>query len=129
MSNFNYDGTESTKYYNTRLPNIPWLYGNLGLQFKQQNLVGKETESRITLQTFYVNEYYLRPEPDGGGNSKYVIPSQFYQNIGISQKFSKLDLLFGIEVQNVFNHKLYDNFRVQKPGRTLQMLVRYTINN
>ena len=128
MSNFNYDGTESTKYYNTRLPNIPWLYGNLGLQLKQQNLIGRESESRITLQTFYVNEYYLRPEPDGGGNSKFVIPAQFYQNIGISQKFSKLNLLFAIEVQNVFDRKLYDNFRVQKPGRTLQILIRYTLN-
>lgn len=128
MSNFNYDGTESTKYYNTRLPNIPWLYGNLGLQLKQQNLIGKEGESRITLQTFYVNEYYLRPEPDGGGNSKFVIPAQFYQNIGISQKFSNLNLLFGIEVQNVFDRKLYDNFRVQKPDRTIHILIRYTLN-
>jgi outer membrane receptor protein involved in Fe transport len=128
MSNYNYDGTESTKYYNTRLPNTPWLYGNLGFQLKGTDLIGKETESLLSLHTFYVQEYYLRPEPDGGGDSKYVIPTQFYQNLGLSHQLMKNNLTFGIEIQNIFNQKLYDNFRVQKPGRTFQLLMRYKIN-
>lgn len=127
MSNFNYDGTESTKYYNTRLPNTPWLYGNAGLQLKLEDKVGKDSETRFWIQAFYVQEYFLRPEPDGGGGSKYTIPTQFYQNAGMNHLLKKWNLTIGLEVQNLFNHELYDNFRVQKPGRTFQVLLRYSV--
>ena len=116
-----------TKYYNTRLPNTPWLYGNAGIQLKLEDLLGRQSESRLWLQAFYVKEYFLRPAPDGGGSSKYTIPTQFYQNAGLSHRFNSLRLLVGLEIQNIFNQELYDNFRVQKPGRTFQLLLRYNI--
>jgi hypothetical protein len=128
MSNYNYDGTESTKYYNTRLPNIPWLYGNLGLIYSRDNLLMKNSKTVFRFRIVYVQEYFLRPEADGGGSSKYTIPTQFYQNIGLQHYFTSLNLSVGMEVQNIFDQDLYDNFRVQRPGRTIQFLIRYQIN-
>ncbi len=127
MSYYNYDGTPSANYYNTRLPNIPWLFSRARFQWQKNGLVCKNITTKIFADYYYTHSYYLRPEADGGGSSKYTIPDQSILNAGITEFFDKLNCSAGFEVHNVFDVKAYDHFKVQKPGRTYHLIIRYLI--
>ncbi len=127
MSYYNYDGTPSVKYYNTRLPNIPWLFSRTGLNWQKRDLLFNNITTKVFADYYYTHSYYLRPEADGGGSSKYTIPDQSILNAGITEFFDKLNCSAGFEVHNVFDVKAYDHFKVQKPGRTYHLIIRYLI--
>lgn len=111
----------------SRLRNIPFLYANLGVNAKVNNQIS------MTWLYSWVNAYYFTFVPKDFeksgfagflGKTKYIedpysiIPSQnnhtftllykdlFWKNFNIS-----------LEIRNVFNSKIYDNYRVQNMGR------------
>jgi len=127
MSNYNYDGTFSTRYYNTRLPNTPWFFGQAAIVWAKNEVVLPNTKTEFYSDVYYVHNFFLRPEADGGGSSKYIIPTQLIPNVGITEQFEKIHTSLSFEIHNISDTKSYDNFRVQKPGRTFHLVLRYIL--
>lgn len=119
------DGDE--RYYNKRIPNIPYLFGNANIIYEHKNALWDRLKLNIWYSMRYVNEFFLFWEVDGNRESKNVIPSQHSGNLGwsLTEKDKKYSLSF--ECQNISNEQLYDNFRVQKPGRAFYLTLNYSI--
>ncbi len=123
-----------------RLRNTPYFFANAGITVQLKKLVA--VQDRLKLYSYYsfIREYYLetipkRLEPGGflglwgnaGVNTELVIPDQHLWSAGFSYSPLSAKLSFGMEVKNILNHDLYDNYRVQKAGRSFHLKINYTI--
>ncbi|WP_316826323.1 TonB-dependent receptor [Pedobacter miscanthi] len=113
--------------YGDRIPNQPWLYGNANFSIGKNDLLGKDTRLQLNLSTQYVNWFYLNWESRGSIESKNKIPSQLIHNVALSYSIKNGRYNISAESFNVTNELTYDNFRLQKPGRSFFMKLRYFI--
>src|SRR5690606_16654041 len=128
-------GTDSWKN-DSRLRNTPYMFGNAGFTYTLDP--GFHPTSIIKVYGFYnyIKEFYLEPiskDVEAKGlfgkaqiNSLLVIPTQHFATAGVSYILPKVS--FGFEVKNLLDKDLYDNFRVQRAGRSLHLKVNYNLS-
>ncbi|MCG8323027.1 MAG: hypothetical protein MI921_26235, partial [Cytophagales bacterium] len=66
-------------------------------------------------------------EIDGRKEDKLTIPEQWLHHVGLAYTDQRERMTLSLESQNVFNANAYDNFRVQKPGRSWHVKLRLFI--
>ncbi|GAB5476269.1 MAG: TonB-dependent receptor [Maribacter sp.] len=121
-------GTVDERYFNARLPNIPYLFGNAEVRFNKKDLFGSGNIFSAWWSGSYVNEFFLFWEVDGNRDFKNSIPSQFVQNIGASIALLENNASLSLECTNLLNEKVFDNFSVQRPGRAFYITLRTFLN-
>lgn len=120
----NITGSVDDRYFDARLPNIPYLFGNGEIRYQKENLLGANSKFSAWWSAHYVHDYFLFWAVDGNRDLKNAIPSQFLQNLGISLALDDNRLAITIESLNIFDQKAYDNFNVQRPGRAFHITLR-----
>ncbi len=118
------EGLENSNYGN-RLPNIPYFFWNLGFAY---NYFLNDNKVTVSWNTRYVHEFFLYWENLGYKGSKNRIPTQFTHGINISYSFSEGKYSLSAAVANIMNAQVYDNFNIQKPGRSFSIKARYYLN-
>ncbi len=115
--------------YKDRIPNTPYLYGNFdaGIHFKNAGF--KDGNLTINFWTSFVERYFLYWPSLGSSSTKLDIPRQVVHNAGITYAFSDNRYNLSLECRNLADAKVYDNFRLQKPGRALYLKLRYFIKS
>jgi outer membrane receptor protein involved in Fe transport len=113
--------------YNNKIPNQPWLFGNADFTIGKDNLLGKDTRLQFNWFTQYVNWFYLTWESKGNPDGKSDIPTQFIHNASLSYSLKKGRYNISAECRNLTDHLAYDNFKLQKPGRSFSVKFRYFI--
>lgn len=122
-----YDENGNYNYtYMDRLPNIPYLFGNLNLNYSLKKLFTQKDALDINLNTRYVHEFYLKWPSHGG--DKHIIPRQLVHSISLNYAFNNGKYNISLGSSNLTDKKVYDNFRVQKPGRAFYLKLRYFVN-
>lgn len=113
--------------YQSRVPNEPYLFGNFRLGYE---LFNKEKLGSLQAHwnTFYVHEYFLFWENLGDPDTKALIPTQLANDLQIEYSSPSRQYNVSLSVNNIFDEALYDNFRIQKPGRAFYLKLRYYIN-
>ncbi|MBK5722191.1 TonB-dependent receptor [Dysgonomonas sp. Marseille-P4677] len=118
------DDVEST-LYKLRMPNVPYLFANADAGFTFRNLGYKGNDFYIGYNMNYVHQFYYDWSIYGVKESKSVIPSQVSHDINISYNLLKKSINLSAECRNIGNAKLYDNYYIQKPGRSFMFKIRY----
>lgn len=113
--------------YGDRIPNQPWFYANANLEIGQNDVWAKGNRLQLSLSSQFVNWFYLNWESRGSIESKNKIPTQLSHNAALSYTVAQGRYNIAVEVNNFTNELLYDNFRLQKPGRSVFMKLRYFI--
>ncbi len=119
------EGVTENITYKSRLPNIPYLfgYGNAGVRF--QDFFMKKTELTLDYSINYVRDYYLSMPGLGAKATKEIIPEQFSHDIVLGYTLQNGKYGIVLECTNITNEKLYDNYKLQKPGRAFNLKFRY----
>jgi len=120
----NITGSVDNRYFNARLPNIPYFFGNAQVRYQKENFLGSKNKFSAWWNSNYVHEYFLFWDVDGNKDFKNTIPSQFIQNLGMSYTLPHNNFSVAIEATNVFDEKAFDNFNVQRPGRAFYITLR-----
>ena len=135
-------GQNDVAYEGARLRNTPFFFANLGVNAEFQNLIRKKDRISFYWNYGFVRAYYLnyipRPyEPDGflglwGKPSVNVesltIPDQSLHTIGCSWWADRnRGFAVGMEVKNLFDAEIYDNYRIQNAGRSFYIKLNYTL--
>ena len=116
--------TEVSVVYKDRIPNEPYLFGSADASYSFFNLWNKEDRLNIAYNLLYVHDFYLYwPSL---GSDKLGVPEQIAHDISATYSFNK-KLQFTLECRNLLNDNLYDNFSLQKPGRSFTGKIKYTI--
>lgn len=113
--------------YGDRIPNQPWLYANANIEIGKNDVLARGNRLQLSLSSQFVNWFYLNWESRGSIESKNKIPTQFSHNAAVSYTMAKSKYNVALEVNNFTNELLYDNFRLQKPGRSTFLKLRYFI--
>ncbi len=115
---------ENHDLYNEQVPNEPFFTVNANVQYRLNNIFQKQSVLNLYYNTGYVGEFYIvwgQPEWS-------KTPTQFTHDLGASYRFPNGKLVASLDVKNLFNAEVYDNFMVQKPGRGIYFKLNYTIN-
>lgn len=111
-------------YYNQQVANEPFFTINTNTQYRLNNILQKNSTLNVFYSFGYVHEYNIAwGNPDWG-----VTPTQFVHDVGASYRLPSQRLVISLDAKNIFNAELYDNFKMQKPGRGVYVKLNYTIN-
>lgn len=98
-------GSIDDRYYDARLPNIPYLFGNMEVRYQKENFAGTNNRFSAWWSTSYVHEFFLFWAVDGNKDFKNTIPGQFIQNVGVTYSLPADRLSVSLEATNLFNQK------------------------
>lgn len=111
--------------YNKRLGNRPYLFGNTSLSIVP---IDSPAFGRLKWmwKTNYVAPYYLSFSNLGDEENKPEIPEQIVHDIYLN--YRSVDKVYHVSfgLKNIFNTLTYDNYEIQKPGRSFQLKLTYS---
>lgn len=115
--------------YDNNIPNRPWLYSNLEINLRKQDIFGiKDNQLKLAYYFQYVHWYYFTWEGYGSLESKSTIPTQCINSVSLTYSLKNEKYNVSLECNNMFNRLAYDNLKLQKPGRTFFCKFRLFIN-
>lgn len=127
LKKYKTDGNLSATYKN-RVPNRPWLFGNLEASYTFRDIFMKTDRLRISADHQYIHWYYLNWEAFGAASSKARIPTQNITNLAVAYSWHNDRYNISIECNNLLDRLAYDNYMLQKPGRAFGAKFRIFIN-
>jgi len=122
----NYTGISPV--YNDQMPNIPYLFGNIDLGLVFRDLGKKGNALNVNYNLLYVHRFWLYWPSFGGktaDDKKREVPAQLSHDLRFVYSLNNGRYNVGLELRNLTNEMLYDNFALQKPGRSFTVNFRY----
>ena len=111
-----------------RLPNIPYLFSNANIEWKAGSLFNNKRDGLSIYSNYqFVQTFNLFYAGGIDNADKAVIPRQHSLNAGINYSILNRRLSFTFECQNLLDNKLYDNYKLQKPGRNYRVKLNFNI--
>lgn len=119
------NGQQLSVVYNDRMPNQPYLYGNAEVELRLPNIGSKSDLLTFAYNMNYVHSFFLRWESLGTSSSKDQVAKQLSHDLMATyvMKNGRYNITF--EARNITDQLLYDNFSLQKPGRSFGIKLRY----
>ena len=121
------DGKPSVTYDN-RVPNRPWLFGNAEAGLKFDDVFVEGSRLRVDYAYRYVHWFFLTWEGYGVLESKSKIPTQNMHDVTLSYSWDEERYNISLECRNIMDAVSYDNYMLQKPGRSFFCKFRLFIN-
>lgn len=122
------DNNKVSVIYKNKLPNKPWLFGNADLQLSKHKLFAEDDLLRFNYSYQYVHWFFLTWEGFGALSTKSKIPTQNFHSASITYSWKNERYNLTLNCENLFDCTAYDNFKLQKPGRSLMAKFRVFIN-
>ncbi len=111
--------------YGDRLPNMPYLFANGSAGYQFTPFSNKSNKISVDWNTNFVEEFYLKSPRLGNPDDKYTIPRQINHNISASIMLDDDIYNVSLACTNLTDSDLYDNYKMQKPGRAFSIKLRY----
>lgn len=120
-------GTEmSNPTKGKRMPNIPYLMSNAGLEFHKENLFGGTGQNtRLFADMSFIEEYFYDFELTR--NEKRRIPRSLTFDLGFEHSFFDQRLYISGSIKNVADATVISEYNCPLPGRTLGLKLRYIL--
>ncbi|WP_156140474.1 TonB-dependent receptor [Sporocytophaga myxococcoides] len=129
LSLVQYDGHgNQLESYLTKVPNIPNLFGNADISVQNRKIICSHDQLSLGYRFAFVEEYFLKWEIYGRRDTKLRIPRQTSHAAYISYSLKNGRYNISADCNNIFDAQLYDNFKLQKPGRAFYVKLRYFIS-
>lgn len=116
---------EPNPLYHKQVPNQPYLFANANATLNFSNQYFDEDKLSFTYGASFFEEYFLFWAAHGNSDSKKTIPRQFTHNVSINYSLRDGRYNMSLSCNNLFDAELYDNFKLQKPGRAFSVKLRY----
>lgn len=114
-------------FFGDRMRNTPYFMANAGVNYQFKNLFQKKSKLFVYTQSAYIHEFYLDWPSAASANNKRIVPSQLTIDMGCSYSFPSNNFVVALDVSNILNAQVYDNYRLQKPGRGIFFKLNYEI--
>lgn len=112
--------------YNKRMPNIPYLLANWGMDLHKENLFGgKKQNTRLLVDASYIHEYFYDFEMSKYQDRK--IPSSLTFDACIEHSFNYDSWIISFKVKNLTDRVVYSELNRPLPGRNYSLKVRYVM--
>jgi outer membrane receptor protein involved in Fe transport len=133
--NFTFQGNEittprltSSSLQGAQVPNIPNLFFNLGITYRVKDPFTAEGNLEFFWNYFFIDRFSINEVKDlDTANPDFVIPIQNLHNTGVAYILNDSGLSFSFTLRNILNDKIYDNFRIPRPGRNFAFKILYSL--
>lgn len=115
---FKTDGKPSVTY-NNHVPNRPWFYASAEAHYQFRQLFQKTDRLQLGIDYQWVHWFFLSWEGYGALDTKARIPEKNIVGANITYSWQNGRYNVSLDCQNLFDATVYDNYKLQKPGRTL----------
>ena len=112
------DGKESVTY-NNRVPNRPWLFASAEARYTLENLFQRNDRLLLGADYQWVHWFYLSWEAYGAKDTKARIPEKSIVGTNVTYSWQKERYSVSLDCQNLLDQTVYDNYKLQKPGRSV----------
>ncbi|MDR1342534.1 MAG: carboxypeptidase-like regulatory domain-containing protein [Prevotellaceae bacterium] len=109
-------------YYKDRMPNVPYLFGNVDASYHLNGLFAAGNVLSVGYNMRYIHAFFRSWESEGGN---VVIPGQLSHDVTLTFSLRNGRYHIATEVRNLTDELLYDNYSLQKPGRSFLIKLRY----
>lgn len=113
-------------HYRSRLRNAPFLTSNFSLEYDLGSIALKGSKLSASYHFGYTHEFYRDWEAYGSAN-KIMIPTQALHDFGLSYRLPGHRLTLSFDAKNIFDTPVFDNYALQKPGRSFHIKATYRI--
>lgn len=114
------------KHYREQIPHEPSFKMNVHLNYYHKNLFRKGSLTNLYGNFNYV-EKFLRFWPDAGTQNLAEVPVQAPIDLGLSYGFPCKRITLSLDAKNILNKQIFDNYGLQKPGRSFYAKITYSI--
>ncbi len=112
--------------YKIRVPNEPYLFGNLRVSYRKEGLIKSLDNFSVYVIQNFTHEFYYRWQ-NLASKDKGTVPDQWTSNLDFVYSIQEERYNFSFGIANLWDAKVYDNFQQLRPGRTFNFKVRYFI--
>jgi outer membrane receptor protein involved in Fe transport len=137
FQDFRLFGQSDPTYEGARLRNTPFFFANAGVNTDFGNIFKQDDRLSAYWHYHFVREYYLNyiprsHEPEGWlglwGKPKVnvasqIIPDQQMHTAGCTWQSPDGILALSLEVKNIFDAEIFDNYRIQNAGRSFHVKI------
>ncbi|TRX60730.1 TonB-dependent receptor [Fulvivirga sp. M361] len=118
------EGSQPDPFYEDRIPNQPYLFGNLAASYNFSEVFSADDNFSISAIQNYVHEFFFNWPSLANSSTKAVIPTQFTSDLELvyTKNNGKYNLSF--TAANILNERVFDNLNQQKPGRSFAIKAR-----
>lgn len=113
--------------YGYRIPNIPYLFGNADLGYTFQKVGAALNSLSLNYSLNFVEKYHFT-SAQLGSNNQDIIPAQFSHNLAANYALANGKYNISLECRNLADNDLFDNYKLQKPGRSVFLKLRYFLS-
>ena len=117
--------TTNTNLVGRPIPNIPVLFYNLSARFKRETPWRSDHNFTVFSYYNYVDEFDVILQ-GSQRNEDNIIPTQRSVDVGLTYALEK-GYSVSMQVNNITNNEIFDNFRVPRPGINYSLKFRYTL--
>jgi outer membrane receptor protein involved in Fe transport len=113
--------------YKDQMPNIPYLFGNADVSVNLPGIGGDGNTLSVGYNMLYVHAFYLYWPSFGSRNAedgKLDVPGQLTHDLSVVYSLKGGRYNLGLESRNMTDTRVYDNFSLQKPGRSFYVNLR-----
>ncbi len=109
-----------------RMPNIPYLFANAGLEFHRKNIFGGQGQnSRLFADLSFVEEYFYDFEQSIYQEKR--VPQATTINAGLEHSFKNQRYIIGLQVNNLTDATVTSEFNRPLPKRNFAVKFRYIL--
>jgi len=125
------DGYPSVTY-NNHVPNRPWLFASAEVKYDllppARHTQAAASHLFIALNYQWVHWFYLSWEAYGLPQTKARIPEKNLLGANVTYTWHDSRYSLSLDCQNLLDQTVYDNYKLQKPGRSLFLKFRLSLN-
>ena len=115
---FKSDGKPSVTF-NNHVPNRPYFFATAEAHYNFTNILSKTDRLQVGLDYQWVHWFFLSWEGYGAPDTKARIPEKHVVNAQATYSWQNGRYNLSASCDNLFDKKVYDNYKLQKPGRSL----------
>ncbi|QDO94456.1 TonB-dependent receptor [Formosa sediminum] len=119
--------TSGSTYYDATLPNQPTMFGQFGASYFFKNIWNTDNRLGISYNLSYTDEFLYDYDTYQASN-RALVPSQVAHDFFVNYSWKNGKYNVSFDCTNIFDAKLYDNYSLQKPGRSFSVKFRYFFN-
>ena len=108
--------------FRSRVPNLPYLFGNADASYTFYRLFGKKNNLTLGYNLLFTEKFFRSWAGEG---AKLYIPRQMSHDINMTYSINNGRFNIAVQAGNITDALLYDNYSLQKPGRNFSLKFRY----
>ena len=112
-------------HYRYRIPNMPYLFGSVGVRLHKDGLLSKSSSSAFASTFGFTKAFSYNWE--ASKHNTMLIPARYCWDVAVHHSFNKRCQL-SFEIRNILNRENWAEFRYPMERRTFHLKLKYIIN-